>query len=277
MSMTTLTPQAQRQAHRARYEALRAIGEGETSRALPPLTERSHRLNPESILHREEVPAGWYFSLRVERGQALRLINSTGRSTVSLIAWVEGDPSERVNTADTMKVQWSTKLRKGRVIYTDMGRVAFSIIEDTSGQHEALVGPTTRASMESAHGAGAWRNSRDNFLLAAAKFGLSRRDVPACVNFFSSVGLTENGEFTWHPEHRTAGDFVDLRAEMGLWVVISNAGHPLEPEPGTAPGSVELIQFDAPPAGADDICRHACSEAARAFERTERRMSQGSL
>jgi uncharacterized protein len=277
MSLTLLTPEAERRAHRERYEALRAVGQGETSRALPALTERSHALRPESVLHREEMPAGWYFALRVARGQALRLINTTGRSTVSLIAWCEDDPSERVNTADTMKVQWSTQLRKGRIIYTDMGRVAFSIIEDTSGHHEALVGPTTRTSMETAHGAGPWRNSRDNFLLAAAKFGLSRRDVPACVNFFASVGLEESGNFTWHPEYRAPGDFVDLRAEMHLWVVVSNAGHPLEPEPGTAPGPVDVVRFDAPPAAADDICQQACSEAARAFERTKRRMSHGSL
>jgi uncharacterized protein YcgI (DUF1989 family) len=88
-----------------------------------------------------------------------------------------------------MKVQWSTGLRRGRILYTEMGRVAFSIIEDTSGAHDPLVGPTTKASMSAALGPGALRNSRDNFLAAAAKLGLSRRDVPACGSFFAPVDV----------------------------------------------------------------------------------------
>src|ERR1700738_78510 len=104
MSLTSLTPEAERRAHREHYEAPRGVRPGETSRALPALTELSHALPSESVLHRERVPAGWYLALRVARGEALRLINTTGRSTVSLIAWCADDPSERVNTADTMKV-----------------------------------------------------------------------------------------------------------------------------------------------------------------------------
>jgi uncharacterized protein YcgI (DUF1989 family) len=173
-------------------------------------------------------------------------------------------------------VQWSTGLRKGRIVYTEMGRVMFSIIEDTSGAHDALVGPTTKTSMEAALGPGAWRNSRDNFLAAAAKLGLTRRDVPLCVSFFAPVGLDSEGRFVWHAQQRTPGDFVDLRAEMDLWVVLSNAGHPLDPQPRPLPAAVDVLRFAAPPPGVDDPCRSAGAEAQRAFDLTERHVRRGS-
>jgi urea carboxylase-associated protein 2 len=276
MSIDPTTKIAEREAHRARYEALRAEGQGAAAQALPPLTDRDLPLLEDNVLHREHVPGGWYWSTRVAQGEALRIVNTTGTSTVSMIAWCEADLSERLNTADTMKVQWSTGLRKGRVIYTEMGRVAFSIIEDTSGAHDPLVGPTTSGSMANSLGANAARNSRDNFFAAAAKLGLTRRDVPACINFFAPIGIAADGRFVWHADQCEAGDFVDLRAEMDLLVVVSNAGHPLDPKLCATPAPVDVIQFIASSPTADDPCRHACREVERAFEFTERHVRRGS-
>jgi urea carboxylase-associated protein 2 len=266
----------EREAHRARYEALRAEGQGAAAHALPPLTGRDHKISKDAVLHRERLPGGWYWTTRLARGEALRVVNAAGTSAISMIAWCEADPSERLNAADTMKVQWSTGLRKGRVIYTEMGRVALSIIEDTSGAHDPLVGPTTEESMETGLGPSAARNSRDNFFAAAAKFGLTRRDVPPCINFFAPVGIAADGRFGWHPERRRPGDFIDLRAEMDLLVVVSNAGHPLDPAVQALPAPVDVIQFVAPLPRSGDLCRHACSEVERAFEQTERHVRRGS-
>jgi uncharacterized protein YcgI (DUF1989 family) len=130
--------------------------------------------------------------------------------------------------------------------------------------------------MSAALGPGALRNSRDNFLAAAAKLGLSRRDVPACVSFFAPVGVDADGRFVWRAEQRVPGDFVDLRAEMDLWVVLSNAGHPLDPALCALPAPVDVIRFTALPPDGNDPCRHGCIEAERAFELTDRHVRRGS-
>ena len=188
------------------------------------------------------------------------------------MAWSMADTSERMHLVDTLKIQWSIAICKGRIIYTDMGRVALSVIEDTTGAHDALVGPTTSASMQAALGPGSWRNSRDNFLYAASKLGLSRRVLHPCMNFFAPVSVDTQGRFVWQAGQRTAGDFVDLRAEMDLWVIVSNASHPLDPQLTAMPGPVELMRFSAPPAHANDLCRTGSPEATRAFELTERHL-----
>jgi urea carboxylase-associated protein 2 len=254
-------------ANKKRYDELKAAGQGRAPRALPPPTPRdSAPIAETAVIQRETVPGGWYWTTRLNRGEALRLINSSGASCVSLLAWRAADPSERLNHADTIKVQWAASLRKGRVILSDMGRVLLSITEDSSGAHDTLAGGSTAATNEARYGAGAMRNTRDNFILAAGKLGLDRRDVMPCISFFAPVGVDGDGRFAWQENRRHAGDFVDLRAEMDLLVALSNCPHPLDPSPVDAQGSVEIIRYRAHPVGADDLCRTASAEAIRAFE-----------
>jgi urea carboxylase-associated protein 2 len=254
-------------AYKRRYEDLKAAGQGQSPRALPPPTPRDGApVDDTAIIHRETIPGGWYWTTRLNRGEALRLVNTSGGSCVSLLAWSVADPSERLNHADTIKVQWAASLRKGRVILSDMGRVLFSIIEDSSGAHDTLVGGSNAVTNAARYGDAATRNTRDNFILAAGKLGLGRRDVAPCLSFFAPVGVDAEGRFQWQANRRQPADFVDLRAEMDLLVALSNCPHPLDPAPTYAPDSVEVLRYRPKPAGVDDLCRTASAEALRAFE-----------
>jgi len=207
--------------NRRRYEELRAAGQEAAPRALPTATALDGApIAPQAVISREEVPTGWYDTVRLRRGEALRIVDTSGTSSVSMIGWCEHDRSERLNCADTAKVQWSAALCKGRVILTDMGRVFVSLIEDTSGAHDLLVGGSTPASTLAAFGEIS-RNTHDNFLAAAAKLGLGLRDIPPCVTFFAPVSLDAGGRFVWNAARKRAGDFVDLRAETDLVLVLS--------------------------------------------------------
>jgi urea carboxylase-associated protein 2 len=268
--MTSATKLEISEANRRRYEELRAAGQGATLKALPEPTARGGApIAPEAIIDREQVPAGWYTTVRLRRGEALRIIDESGTSSVSLIGWRAEDMSERINCADTVKVQWSAAISKGRVILTDMGRVLLSVIEDTSGAHDLLLGGSTATSAAAAFGAPA-RNTHDNFLGAAAKIGLGLRDIPPCATFFAPVSVDAHGRFLWNAARKHAGDFVDLRAEMNLVLALSNCPHPLDPAPLAVTGPITIIRHRAPPAGADDHCRTASPEAGRAFIFTDR-------
>src|SRR5579862_8098117 len=228
--------QAQIAENRRRYEELRAAGQELTPKGLPEATALGGAtIPPDAMINRETVPSGWYTMLLLRRGEALRIVDDTGRSSVSLLAWREEDPSERINCADTIKVQWSAAISKGRVILSDMGRAVFSLIEDSCGAHDLLVGGSTPASVVAATGAHG-RNTQENFLAAVSKIGLDVRYISPCITFFAPVGLDGAGRFLWQEGRKRAGDFVDLRAEMNLIVVASNCSHPLNPSP-TAGGA----------------------------------------
>jgi uncharacterized protein len=260
---------ALRETNRKRYEALRAAGQGATARALPQPSAVGLPL-PGASIHDEEIAPGGYWTTRLRRGEGLRVVDPRGDAAVALVAWNAAETSERINVADTMKVQWSARICKGRVVLTEMGRVAFSVTEDSSGAHDAIVGPSTAASMAAMHGPGPWRNSRDNFVAAALKLGLERRDVPACLTLFAPTVVRADGSLGWVPARRQPGQFVDLRAELDLWVVLSHCPHPLDTIAPSALGAVHAIRFVAPPAATDDACRNAGPEARRAFAATER-------
>jgi uncharacterized protein len=265
----TLTKDQQTEvdANRKRYEELKAEGQRVAPRVLPePTPPGGASIAASAVIHREVIPGGWYWITRVNRGEALRLLNSTGKSCISLLAWNSYDTSERLNYADTVKVQWAATLSKGRVILSDMGRVLFSIVEDTGAGHDALAGGSNAATNAAKYGEGAHRNTRDNFILAAGKLGLQRRDVHACISFFAPVSVGADGTFVWSENRRHAGDFIDLRAEMDLLVALSNCPHPLDPGKTYDAQPVEIIHHRAPPLADDDLCRTASAESARAFE-----------
>jgi urea carboxylase-associated protein 2 len=265
----TTDPQIIIAENRARYEALKREGQAHAPRALPgPSPRPAPALPDQAVIHRETIPGGWYWTTPLNPGEALRLVNVSGTSAVSLVAWHRNDPSERLNYADTIKVQWTAALGKGRVLLSDMGRAMLSIVEDSCGRHDALLGGSTASSNIERYGPGPWRNTRDNCLALALKLGLSRRDLPPSISFFAPVTTDARGRFLWSEGARAAGDFVDLRAEMALTVGLSNCPHPLDPASDYAPGPIEAIRFRAPPAAADDLCRTATAEATRAFQNT---------
>jgi hypothetical protein len=267
---TAQTKQEISEANRRRYEELRAAGQELTPKSLPDLTPlNGASIAPDAVISREQVPAGWYATVRLRRGEVLRIVDDSGRSSVSLIGWREEDTSERINCADTVKVQWSAAISKGRVLLSDMGRVFLSLIEDTSGAHDLMVGGSTPASTRVAFGA-TTRNTQENFLAAAAKIGLGLRDIPPCVTFFAPVSLDANGRFLWKSGRKRPGDFVDLRAEMNLMLVLSNCAHPLDPARPAATDSITLIRYRVSTPRQDDSCRTTSPEIVRAFEFTDR-------
>ena len=256
--------------YRRRYFELKARAqEGNGSR--PAASRASNPKDiPASLLAREEtIPAGWYWTCRMTRGRSLRIVNDHATSGVSALFWNAHDTSERLNPADSVKVQWTARLGRGKVLLSDMGRVLMSITDDTCGQHDCIAGASSRSSDARKYGVDPTRrNSQDNFVLAAAKHGLTVRDVGPCVSFFAPVGTDATGRFVWHEGALKPGGYVDLRAEMDLIVALSNCPHPLSPAATWQAEAVRALLWRSPPVAEDDLCRTATQEAERAFENT---------
>jgi urea carboxylase-associated protein 2 len=245
-------------ANRARYEEHQKKGLEFAPKALPaPSPLPAPPIAPETIIHQEIIPGGWYWSTKLKRGEAIRIDQAEGNSSVALVAWNAADTSERINLVDTVKVQWTTALGKGRVIFSDMGRVMFSLIEDSSGAHDCLMGGSTATSNAAKYPGAKTRNTRDNLILAAAKLGLDRRDIAGVLNLFAPVGVDDEGHLAWRGKRSNSGDYAELRAEMDMLV---------DPDPIYQRKPVIVTRFLAAQPPADDLCRTATAEAIRGFE-----------
>jgi len=233
---------------------------------------------PDLVLWQENMPGGAHGSLRVNRGTTLRLTCLDGRANVSALFFNADEKTERYNMPDTLKAQHTAHLTRGHALYSDMGRVLVSIPEDSCGWHDPLCGVLDAERLAAKYGQaryqqlrnGMFRNGLDGFVVELGKWGLGRRDVVANVNFFSKVVADADGSLHFDSRHRQPGQFVDLRCEMNVLVVLCATPHPFDPAPVWNPGAVQISAWRSGTAGADDVCRRACAENDRGFINTER-------
>jgi uncharacterized protein len=255
----------------------RAMG-GTVVEAMPTVPATRARSTPGGVpsyamLWEETVASGGYASKELHRGARLRLEDLHGDACVSMLLFNSERPIERLNVADTIKVQWCAYLAAGRLLLSDMGRVLASVLEDTAGTHDAFCGASNEASNARKYGSGAnWSaqpNARDRLLLGAAKFGLGRRDVHPCVNWFKGVRIAGDGTTELDHGPFASGRSVTLRAEMNLLVVLANCPHVLDPRRAYSVTPVRVSAWRGPITPDDDPIRNAAPEGLRAFLNVE--------
>ena len=214
----------------------------------------------------------------VKRGQILKLVDVEGGASVAALFFNAELYLERYNMPDTLKAQHIARLTAGNSLFSDMGRVLVSILSDTVGWHDTITGHQTSQASLAKYGAGGYqklrneffRNTRDNFLIELGKYGLTKRDLHANVNFFTKVVADSEGNLAFSKGWSRAGSVVELRADMNVLAVLSNTPHPLDPSTGYAPKPVALSIRNGRIAAPNDGCRTACPESERAFTLTDR-------
>jgi uncharacterized protein len=234
-------------------------------------------MSSEAIFHDALIEGGKHWSLTVRSGVVLRLVDMNGGANVGMLFYNPFNPLERYNAPDTLKCQHTFKLTKGHCLYSDMGRIFCSIFEDSVGWHDTVGGNCTKALVAErwgemsyqSHRNGWTQNGHDSFLVEGGKYGLSRRDLAANVNWFSKVAVDEAGTMTFDPANSAAGACVDLRFEMDTLVLLHTCPHPMNPAVKYPRAPVRMQLRKAARAGEDDLCRNSHPENRRGFENTE--------
>ncbi len=240
--------------------------------------DRPGGVTAEAMLWAETIAPGGYAAKRLNRGARLRLVDAQGDACLSMLVFNAERPVERLNVADTVKVQWNAYLGAGKLLLSDMGKVLLSILEDTAGTHDAFCGASNAASNARRYGEGDnWGphpNARDRFLLATAKFGLSRKDIHPCVNWFKGVRIAPDGATRLELGPWPPGRQVTLRAEMDVIVVLANCPHVLDPRPAYVVTPARVLAWRGPATAEDDPIRNATPEGLRAFQNVEEDLSR---
>jgi urea carboxylase-associated protein 2 len=220
---------------------------------------------PESMLWEETIGAGGYAAKELARGARVRLVDLEGDACVSMLVFNAERPVERLNIADTVKVQWNAYLKSGSLLLSDMGRVLLSLIEDGAGTHDTFCGPSNAHTRGAGQNFSARPNGRERLLLGAAKFGLGRRDVHPCINWFKGVRAGADGSLTLEAGPFAPGRSVLLRAEMNVIVVLANCPHVLDRRESYLATPVRISAWRGAITSLDDPIRHAAPESLRAF------------
>ncbi|MDP3490830.1 MAG: urea carboxylase-associated family protein [Phenylobacterium sp.] len=247
----------------------------ETMPILPPSEARDlpTGVAADDMLWEETIGAGGYGAKRLNRGARLRLTDLQGDACASMLVFNAENPVERLNVADTVKVQWNAYLGQGRLLLSDMGRAMMSLLEDGAETHDAFCGASNAASNARLYGTGDnWGphpNARDRFSLALAKFGLGRKDIHPCINWFKGVKIGPDGAVETHVGPYPPGRSLTLRAEMDVIVVLANCPHVRDPRSDYSVTPLRVSAWRGPVTPHDDLIRNATPEGLRAFLNVE--------
>jgi urea carboxylase-associated protein 2 len=225
-------------------------------------------VDPADLVWAETVAPGGYTHRVLARGTRIRLDDPTGDACANTVVYNALEPWERLNVADTQKIPWQAYLGAGSPLLSGDGRALATIVEDTSGRHDAFCGTSTDAWNTAKYGdaapEGPSPSGRSLLAKAAAKHGLTKRDLPPSISFFQGVRVDPDGAL--EPIGSAGpGHHVTLVAELPLLVLIANVAHPLDPRPDYVVGPLRVHAWRGTPTTAADERFTATPELTRAY------------
>ncbi|MGB3383256.1 MAG: urea amidolyase associated protein UAAP1 [Marinomonas sp.] len=223
------------------------------------------------------IPAASHWSLKVRRGMQMTLTDIAGDGNLGMVFYNPENLLERYNAPDTLKGQHTFRLTKGHCLYSDMGRIFASIIEDSVGWHETVCGNSHASHIASKWGVrdyqsdhNEWmQNGHDAMLVEMAKYGLTQADHAANLNLFSRVSTDAEGNMSLVEGNSPAGSSVTLRFEMDTLVILHTCPHPLSNAASYPKKPISILLEKAQPVADDDFCKMSRPENQRGFANNE--------
>jgi len=194
-----------------------------------------------SVRERIEVPAREGRGVRVAAGEHLRIIDVEGSQVGDLFAFNADDVSEYHSAHHTRAVVDRLFPLVGQQFQSNLRQPIMTLVEDTSpGIHDMLIAPCDPARFEQL-GVDGWHAScQENLEKVMAGFGFPSIVVPQSINLFMNIPVQSDGSIKWLPAPTKPGDSLTVRAEMGLYVVLSACPQDIVVINGKSPSCMAL-------------------------------------
>jgi uncharacterized protein len=199
---------------------------------------------PGPVVSDQILPPKDYVGVELRAGQTLRIVDVEGKQVPDLVAFNLHDPRERMSTNNSRLVQKKWLLTTGDALYSDEGNVLLRITDDTVGIHHASAGCCNEPANFLRYGIHGTRNCLDNLTMAAAPLGVDKKLIPGAFCPFMKVIQHPDGAYEIQEPDSRAGDYLDLTAEMDVFVAISNCPQENNPCNGFNPTALEIIVYD---------------------------------
>ena len=196
-----------------------------------------------TVLEDTVIPACAPWSARIAKGEVLRLVDLEGQQAIDFICYNAEDHAERYHAGHSIKLNKNAYLGEGSVLWSGHIRRMMTITKDTCGMHDTLLGCCSAALNEERYGVTDTPSCQANFEHELARHGLGPIDIVPNVNFFMYAPFGPKGEVAVADGISKPGDYLDLRAEMDVLVVISNCPQRHNPGAGFAPTPVQAIIY----------------------------------
>jgi uncharacterized protein YcgI (DUF1989 family) len=175
------------------------------------------------VAERIDVPAREGRAVRVEAGRSVRVVDVEGGQVADTWAFVADDPGEYHSAQHTRVHVGRLFPRAGEQFVTTTRRPILLLEEDaTPGIHDMLCAACDPSRYRGL-GVDGWHAScEENLQNALRAIGVDPpRYAPQPINLFMNTPAQADTTIAWLPAPTKAGDYVQLRAELDLILVVS--------------------------------------------------------
>ena len=179
------------------------------------------------------VPAGGSATQRLKAGQLIKVINTSGSQVIDCWAFALPDTREFMSMEHTRVEIERVSPRAGDHLCTNRRRPILTLVQDTSpGVHDTTLAACDVYRYERLGAKGYHRNCTDNLAEAMRAEDLGLVTTPCPLNLWENATVQPDGAQVIAPPVAAPGDFVILRAELDLIVVLSACPQDMAPTNG---------------------------------------------
>jgi uncharacterized protein YcgI (DUF1989 family) len=195
-----------------------------------------------AVADRTHVPAREGRAVRVAAGGRFRVVDLEGGQVADAWAFVAGDPGEFHSAQHTRVHVNGLFPRPGEQFVTNARRPILFFEEDaTPGIHDMLCAACDPARYEGLGVEGWHASCQENLQTALRDVGIEPpRFAPQPINLFMNTPAQADGTIAWLPAPTKAGDYVVLRAELDLVLVVSACPQDIVEINARRPTAVEI-------------------------------------
>lgn len=189
-------------------------------------------------MQRIQPRSGVAFELK--KGDVLKILDPEGQQVSDFFCFAKEDLQEYFSSGRTIDYLSRIYLKKGDPLYSSKSRVMATIIDDTIESHDILLTPCSKETFEILYDNEPEHRGCEGNLLAAFKkeFNVSLSCLPSTFNVFMRVDIEKDGTIQVLPPKSKSGDFIEIKAEMDLWVGLTACS-----AKGSNNGSFKPIDF----------------------------------
>ncbi|MDP9592354.1 UNVERIFIED_ORG: uncharacterized protein YcgI (DUF1989 family) [Shinella zoogloeoides] len=186
-------------------------------------------------LNNQIVAASHGRAFPMKAGQFARIVNTHGNQVVDTWAVAADDLGETSSMDHTRSVNSNIFFTQGMSIISSRRRPMLKMVADSADvRHDTLLCPCSIELYQQLGCTEPHRSCTDNFHESLVEAGLAVSFTPASLNLFMNVPVKPDGTVDRVPPATAAGDYVVLRAEIDLTLVLSACPQDMTPINGDA-------------------------------------------
>lgn len=183
-------------------------------------------------------------------GQFVRIANIHGNQVVDTWAVAESDPLEVSSMDHTRSVNSNIFFTEGMSVQSSRRRSMLTMVADSARVcHDTLLCPCSGELYQQLGCIEYHRSCTDNYHAALRHADIEHTFTPASLNLFMNVPVQADGTVDRVPPATAAGDYVVLRADIGLVLILSACPQDMTPINGSTrtPKDIAVSIADAFP------------------------------